>query len=620
MIVLPLLGVLVVVLWLSSLEWRRSNRQHLTWRLLATVLAVATLALLARPTPASDTPYAISEAVLWTAGNSPAPLDEGHLPQFALPDTVGAPPQATVLPDVGLLRRRFPYLRTLQVFGDGLDPAELPALDGLRVVFHSPHQPAPKHPGVSFLSCPRELPLGESLVVQGRVAGLPPGTNVPVSLESPDGNKTEASTTTADSHGEAAFNLQAAPLSAAGRFVWQLRVSSITELLGVSVVLPALPRILVLEGEPHFETAALRHWFEAAGGTFTVRTQVGKANTRFAAAQPTTPEFAAVNAETFAGYDLVLTDGQALAALHPEERAALTTAVDQTGLGLLVRADASALPPDTPNVPPELLPFFPWKLTPVGETPFTDERPVRPRWPGQTSPSEIPVTAAPFALDLTPDQDRLVSDREDHTLVAAFHQGRGQMAVTLLRATTRWQRENEPGAFAVYWSFLFSRLARPSEAASHWSLVNGESGPAFVDHPLELRWSGPENQFPSPGRITTLEEPDGATLPLVQSSREPNDWRGTFWPRRAGWHRVIAASGGTSFDFYVHPASDWPVLQADRRRAATARFAAFSAAPDLSSLSVRSGEHRIPSAAWFVLFVLSAGYLWTERRLAVAKV
>ena len=613
MTVLLPLGALLVVLWLLLLEWRRPNRRHLRWRLVATVLAVAALALLARPVPEPEAPHAVSEAVLWTAGSSPAPTGEEHFPQFALPDATGAPPQATILPDVGLLRRRCANLQTLQVFGDGLDQAELSRLGGLRVIFHPPDHPAPKSPGVCFLSCPRELPLGEPFVVEGRVAGLPPGASLPVSLEAPDGDKTEAPTTNADSRGEATFRLQAPPLPAAGRFEWQLRVGSTTEPLGVSVVAPTLPRVLVLEGEPHFDTAALRRWFEAADGTFTVRTQVGKENARFAAAQTATP-FATVDAALLAGYDLVLTDGQALATLHPEERAALLAAVDQTGLGLLVRADAAVLPPDTPNLPAELLPLFPWKLTPVGEAPPGEERPVRPRWVGQTNPSEVPVVAAPFALELTPSQDRLIGDREDHALAAAARRGRGQVALTLLRATTRWQRENEQGSFAAYWSFLFSRLARPSGTASRWSLVNGDGGPVFVDHPLELRWCGPADQFPSPGFVTTLEEPSGTTLPLAQNPREPDDWRGTFWPRRAGWHRVTVKPGGTPFNFYVHPASDWSVLQANRRRAGTARLAALSAGlnPAFSPLEVT--RRPIPPAAWFALFFLSAGYLWAERR------
>ena len=289
--------------------------------------------------------------------------------------------------------------------------------------------------------------------------------------------------------------------------------------------------------------------------------------------------------------------------------------MEQTGLGLLVRADAAVLPPDTPNIPADLLPLFPWKLAPVGETPPGEERPVRPRWPGQTAASEVPVSAAPFALVPTDRQDVLVTDREDHALVAAFLRGRGRVAVTLVRATTRWQRENEAASFAAYWSHLFSRLARPADAPGRWTLVGGDAGPVFVDHPLALRWSGSPGASPAPGSVAAVAA--NFLLPLAQDAREPGTWSGVFWPRQPGWHRVTAASGGTPFDFYVHPADAWPSLRRVRRQEGTARLAAKSAAaPDSSPAAVPPGRRRVQPAWWFVLFVAAAGYLWTERRFA----
>ena len=610
-------GALLITGVLLFLEWRRTDRRHLVLRLAATLLAVAALARLSLPASDLASPPPGSGAVLWTAGSTPVSAGIRFPLRFALPDAaVTAPPRTPILPDVGTLRRRFPGVETLQILGDGLDPAELPALGGLRVVFDSPVHPQGSGPAIRFLWCPRELPLGEPLNVRGSVAGLPPGAVFPLSLEAPDGRKTETATTPADALGTADFTLHAAPLSAAGRFVWRLHAGPTTEPLGVSVVPPTLPRVLVLEGAPHFDTAALRRWYEAAGGTFTVRTQVGKANTQFAAVQDQTPPFGKVDAALLAGFDLVLADGHALAGLSPEERAALLAAIDTTGLGLLVRADAALLPPDTANVPADLRPFFPWRLTPVGEATPGEERAVRPQWPGQTVPSVIPISAAPFAFDRADHQAVLVSDREDRPLAASFRQGRGEIALTLVRATTRWQRENDEASFAAYWSFLFSRLARQDTSAGRWSLVDGDAGPVFVDHPLTLRWSGPPDQSPAPGNVTAVGGATGTVLPLAQAPREPGEWQGTFWPRRAGWHRVTSAPGGTPLDFYVHPTAAWPALQAERRREATERFATTSAVPSPPPAPSTIAVRRVDPLWWFLLFVLSAGYLWTERRFA----
>ena len=608
-------GLLVtgsLVFW----EWRRPDRRHLILRLVATFLAVLSLGLLCLPTDDPTASHFQTEAALWTAGSLPLSTLTPQLPlRFALPDAVNsAPPHTPVIPDVGTLRRHFPTLHTLQIFGDGLDPADLPALSGLQVEFHPSDRPATT-PVLRFLRCPRELPLGEPLEVTGCVGGLAPGTNLPVSLEVPDGTKTDTPTSSADAQGDAIFTLHAAPLASAGRFVWQLRVGSTPESLGVSIVPPVLPRVLVLEGAPHFDTAALRRWYEGAGGGLMVRTRVGKANTQFAAAQGKPSAFSVIDAPLLSGFDLVLVDGAALISLPPEQRAALITAVERTGLGLLVRADAAVLPPDTPNIPADLQPFFPWKLTPVGEVPPGEERSVRPQWPGQTVTTELPVSSAPFAIALSNLQSSLVSDREDHTLVAVFPQGRGQIALNLVNATTRWQRENEAASFAAYWSYLFSRLSRHGEAAGRWSLVNGDTGPVSVDHPLTLRWSGPPDAFPAPGNVVAADAT--TVIPLAQDLQEPGIWTGTFWPRKPGWHRVTAAKSGTPLDFYVHPTEAWPDLQSARRRAATARFAAdmnASSAPLLAPAA--PGRQRIPPGWWFVLLLVAAGYLWTERRFA----
>ncbi len=619
-VLLPVTTFLVAAA-LTLLEWRRPNRHRLIFRVLATLLSTVALGFLALRPADSKFSVSSSEAALWTAGVTQTQAPSTFALRFALPDALGtAPPATTLLPDAATLRRRFPAIHTLHVFGDGLDPAELPALGGLHLVFHPLNPPIASSPDIRFIHWPRELPLGDPLVVPGSVEGLPAGTSVHLMLEAPDGSKTDGVTAPADARGEAAFTLRAPPLPATGRFIWKLRLGQITEPIGVSVVPPALPRILVLEGEPHFDTAALRRWLGDAGGMLTVRTQIGKENFRFASTRQDTPAWTNVDANLLSSYDLLLADGRALATLHPEERAAVDAAVTQTGLGLLVLADDSVLPPDAPQIPPDLLPLLPWKLAPADDVPPNEERPVRPHWLGQDSASDIPVSVAPFVLQATAGQTRLLDDRRDHAIAGATHHGRGQIALTLVRDTTRWQRENDPAAFSAYWSFLVSRIARASDAATgRWSLVDGEAGPVFVDHPLSLRWVGRPDHSPGDAAITVGSDAANISLPLMQDLREPGWWQGTYWPRRAGWHRVVSTPAGATFDFYVHPTGDWPGLQASRRRLATERFADQSAIPVEKSAPLAGRAWKISAGGWFAVFVLATGYLWTERRFAANR-
>ena len=624
------LALIVAVLaagGLSALEWRRPDRRRLLARIGATLLAVSALALLGwRPTWRRAVPPTAGriEAALWTAGDGGGSGKAAGHPRFALPEASAAPADATRLPDVPTLRRRFPNVGTLHVYGNGLEPFDLDALDGLRVVF----DPAPERltaPAFSFVRCPRELPPGRGLTVQGRVGGLSPGATAAVTLEAPDGTTTDAITLPADADGDAHFSADAPPAPAPGHFVWRLRLGKTNEPLGVAVVAPDLPRVLVLLGAPRFDTAALRHWFEAAGGTLAARTLVGQDRYRFESAHDPPPQFTAVDAPLLAGFDLVLADGRALAALPPSERDALRAAVADTGLGLLVLADDATLPGAAGVSPEAEAAFFPWKLSPLADPAGEGDRTARVRWPGQTRPVDIPVPSAPFEIAPQDGQTTLVRDGQGHTLAAAQARGRGQLALTLVRETGRWTRENDPAAFAAYWSALFTPLARKASAADagRWTLAGGDAGPVFVDQPVTLVWSGKTMPAPGPGTVRAEADAggDGATLPLAADPGEPGRWRTMFWPRRSGWQRVTmpsATGAGTALDFFVCPAGDWPVLDAARRRMATARFAETSRATSDGSPSraLTTGEANVPvpAGAWFALFLAGAGYLWIERR------
>ena len=353
-------------------EWRRPDARRRSLRLGATVGTVAALALWAlRPAwydGGLETPAGEMTAALWTGSAQavPAPGEVEPRYRFALPDAnVPADAGATVLPDAATLRRHFPEVGRLRILGDGLEPADLPPLAGLRVEF----APGPRSvavasdPSVVSLRCPRVLALGETLVVEGRAGGLPTGQTTPLILEAPDGTVTEAVSGPADANGEAAFAVHAPSPAAVGKALFQLHVNGISTnaTLGVEVRAPILPRVLVLESAPRFDTTALRRWYEAAGGNLRARVRLGQDRYRFFAADGAAPaEFNALDAPLLAGFDLLLADGRALASLAAPEREILRAAVLDTGLGVLALADDAVLPPAA--VAPDRAWILPWVL------------------------------------------------------------------------------------------------------------------------------------------------------------------------------------------------------------------------------------------------------------------
>ncbi len=609
-------------------EWRRADRRRRPARIGATVAAVAALAGWAlRPAWTGDKPSTISQqaAALWTAGATPAPsapAEIGPLHRFALSGAdVPADAGATFLPDAPTLRRRYPELGRLRILGDGLDPADLPSLDGLQVEFVPGPRATAAGPSLRSLRCPRVLPLGETLTVEGRVGDLPAGQTAFLTLEAPDGTSTEAATLPADANGEAGFILYTPSPGAAGRFLWRLRLQPaagetvhplVDETLGVEVRAPSLPRVLVLENAPRFDTALLRRWYEDGGGTLCARVRLGQDRYRFFVHAPlpgpaVPAEVNALDAPLLAGFDLVLADARALASLPAPEREILRAAVVDTGLGVLALADDAVLPPAT--VAPDRAWMFPWQLRALDPAADDTQRLTRLLWDGSAQPAGLPLPTAPCEIVPRPGQAAAVRDDQGRALAAVASLGRGTLALTLVRETGRWTRANEPAAFAGYWSSLFARTARPLDSPGRWTLAGGDDGPVFVDEPLELLWNGPP-----PGTVQVTDGSGAApvTLPPESDPDEPGRWRARFWPRRAGWHRVEAKGG--ALDFYVGAAGSWPGLRTERRRAATERFAARSAAaPD------RPGPAEpvsVPAGWWFGAFLAGAGLLWVERRLA----
>ncbi len=619
------LAAVVVAGGLTWLEWRRADRRNLVARSLATLLAVAALALLGWG-PAwrkSASTAGGVEAALWTSGAGAGDADDRVAPgyRFALPGATAAPAGAMVLPDVATWRRRFPQVGTLHVYGDGLEPFDRDTLGDCRLIFTPGRERLPG-PAFSFVRCPRELPVGDALVVQGRLAGLAPGTTVTVRLTGPGGNPVEGATKLADANGEAEFSVQDRATPAVGHFLWRLQAGSAGEPLGVAVVAPDLPRVLLLASAPRFDTAALRRWFGRAGGTLTGRTLIGRDRYQFESKHYPSDQFSVIDAPLLSRFDLVLADASALAALAPPERDAVTQAVTRTGLGVLALADDAALP-SASKVPPETAAaFFPWKLTESAADPTAaGNRLARVHWPGQALPGEIALPIAPFDIAPQTGQISLMQDGQGHTLAVSAARGRGQIALTLVRETGRWQRVNDLAQFAAYWSELFSRVARKAAESGRWMLPGGDAAPAFVDQPVDLVWLGDLANTSGPGLVMAEDNVEGATqVHLAADPAEPGRAWGTFWPRRAGWHRVImpgAAAGRATADFYVQAAGSWPALQAARRRAATLRFAASSA--NLAGATSKAPAHGTADTRWlagglFALFLASAGYLWLEQR------
>lgn len=593
----------VAALALIWLEGRRPNRRHRALRVLASVVAVGALAALGifRGGPETTSTGETTQAILWTASEYPGPADIPPRPLFALPDAKHKPADAVVVPDVAFIFREYPAIKTLTIRGDGMEAFDLYALRNVKVEFEPPVAP----PSIRFLDLPRELVLGDRLIVRGIVEGSPSGEPATLTLSAPDRTTTE--TTLSGDEGE--FEISAPSPPAEGRFLWRLKMTTggavlLDEQIGVAVVVPVLPRVLIIESSPRFETAHLQRWLGELGGVFHSRTRVGQERYRFAASAGAAQEFERIDERLLENVDVAVMDLHALTELSPDEQQVLRSAIKERGLGLLI------LPGGEASWPTALEDLLPWKLKAEA-----DRRKARLQW-GEV-PAAVETEVAVEEFSATEVGETLVRDSQRRSLVCAIRQGRGAVALSLVRETWRWRLEDQTATFARYWSFLLSRLAEGRERDTpKWEIANAANSPLVINQPVELRYVGTA-ETPAPGQVSAAGEQESVVLPLAQDVAEPKQWGGTFWPRRAGWHRVAAAGGGARLDFFVHETEEWKSLRAQRRRMVTERFATLWE-ERISAPAAK--EVRQPGRAWtyllFGLFLVSSGFLWVERRTA----
>jgi hypothetical protein len=94
-------------------------------------------------------------------------------------------------------------------------------------------------------------------------------------------------------------------------------------------------------------------------------------------------------------------------------------------------------------------------------------------------------------------------------------------------------------------------------------------------------------------------------------------WRGIYWPRTPGWHTL---AGDGSPVFYIQSAGSWVGVRAGLRRAASLEASVTAERGERVTRTALVVPARPMPLGWaFALFLVAAGYLWSERRRLVPR-
>jgi hypothetical protein len=567
---------LVLLAFLLWKEWRRADRSRLAGRMTAVVLAVAALANLALPLTYHRTVPALAdgEGILLTEGYDPDSVLAFVRAHPAIHDIWGDKAIDTWGDKPVGAGKAWPVSR-LHVFGYGLTGAEWADLRAPLVDFHAGARAA----GIVAVDWPRRLSKGDRLRVQGHWQGHP----VKLVLAGLGGVLDSAGNVKGD------FSLGAVPAQS-GRAVYRLMAIAGTDTLEQEAI-PVEVRsgrplnILILASTPDFENTALANWLAGSGQQVASRTLVSKDKFQYSFVNMSPRPLDKLTSSLLAGFDIVIADATAVPVEGGVELQALRRQVEENGLGLIIKVDSAG------------------------------PRGVGIGGAGQAQIARVGDSMQPSYIRERPGMRTLARDSFSRTAVGGGLYGAGKVVFTTLNTTYARVLAGERTAYAAYWAGLLGRVAREPEPGERWQLM-----PAF-----------PRVREPVAAMLATAAEmPQGVVggegVYLAEDADLLFDWRGMYWPERAGWQTLNTLNGDTT-NFYVWPREAWVVLYREQRRRETLSYLAERGGKGDGNGGGRRGEGRgrsdvagqqsvpIPKYWFYGIFLINLLFLWVERKI-----
>ncbi len=533
----PVLACAVLALWCVGIEWRR-NATRRPGRVVAALAVAVFLGALA--TARHHAAAAMDRVVI--------PSGDEHEAAYA--DVEAA--TARVVPG-GIVR----------IEGDGLGDDALALLRGHRIEWEQPPEPV----GLVRLSWPRRAVAGQRITIAGE---LDLRDSSWVVLHHPDGRADSVRT-------DGAFTFTAAP-SVPGAMRWTLDVAGEHETIGVDVRRPPTPAVVMVEGRPGREGAALARLVVAQGGGLLQRTRVTAHEDRITAWGTASPVRVLTDSLLARTDALVLGPG-GVATLTRAERDAVARQL-QRGLGVVHLVDSVLT----------RSPIFPFTVVRRG----AGDDQVRVAI-DSLQVSKVAVPAAALSLSGGPTLLTTLAGAP-----VAWRTAVGEGAVVAARITTpsRWALAGEESIESAWWALLMGAVLRPE--AAEWRLTT-DALPR-VDHPLLIERVGV-----SADSAVVVE--GGNVSDVVLRVRGDTLHRAiTLWPRDTGWMSI--STSGDTLRVHVAPPAAYASLDRAVRRRAT-REATMSMATPASSGPTPDAGARLPAWMAWLLLVAMLALLWT---------
>ena len=472
--------------------------------------------------------------------------------------------------------------------------------------------------GLSYLHWPKQLILGQTLTVTGRLQHpLDKKTQFELSLVSNDRIQERVIVQNND-----AFSLSTTT-KISGLFNYQLilkqlpssnedtnNLIKISEDITFSVVNGNQPKVLIKQSSPSFETRRIKQWLSEAGSEVAIISQISKS--KWSQQSVNAPEVKGslntteLTKSLLDGYDLLIMDSRMLLALKANEIDALYNAI-KAGLGLLVNADATLLTNENAGIEKinKLLHFFKLALIETPSKQVTANWPEKPR----LTKSEI-ITPQAITIHINTKQGQtLVESDNGQALVAKQSLGLGVVALTTLNETYQWSSQINSAYYSAYWQYLLLNISR-AEKDTRW-LVASPEHVASVDkfHNICLL-SSLENIYVPDMKVTNY--------PLTKYKQ-----CGVFLAFDKGWHTFKVLNDKQEIlaeqTRYYYSQTDFPAWQQAIKHKVSQYQSESKYLENLTLLENKVVDSSVvyqpinKFILWLIMFIALVG-LWIERK------
>lgn len=506
---------------------------------------------------------------------------------------------------------KHPTLAKLEIIGDGLTKNQWQKFPDLEIV----HQVPKLNNGIVQPSWKNSINLGESLEFTGRFQSDSQEI-YSVHLINPAGDIIDSQNVTAND----LFSLSDQP-KLSGFHKYQVVIHkngiaiNIQEEIMLHVTEISRAKILVLQSAPSFETKQLQNWAGEKGVQVLVRSKVSREkyitrSTNLSESSLKIRKDKKLDEDLLNQFDIVIIDGRELMSLSDNESFSLKTSIEN-GLGLVVLIDQQILD-SIGGDSPKLLNGFSF-------TPLKKDTEIIPhisninRFSTPLSDISLPISAQTINyVDDIHHSSNIITTTSGNNIVATRAMKLGQLAVSLLKETSRLVTSGEANSYAKLWQSIIKQVSRKKQIARIQLAPNQSvftkdrlTTVCYIRHPSDTT---------SLTRLNVTLQADRKVpqqILLQPNWLNKNKSCGYFWPKSSGWHKISSTDESLTENIFIFDENSWLAHKQLETIEATQTKKARYKVTDFKHFHLK----KIDEWVFWWLFLVSASLIWIEKKI-----